>query len=212
MLYRPEAELPQVGQSSLRRHLRAPPQGCENASKTGWHKPCSDFSSSSEAALGAAHDYAKHFGARLHLLHVVWPPADPVPPPVFKEIEAELGAVVPVLTAVESGAPAAEIVRYAERNRIDLIVVGTHGRTGVTRALLGSVAERVVRTAPCPVLTVPRERRRTAPPTPEEPPASLRRCLICATPSEDLICEPCRARIRGEALERKLREERAGRD
>jgi K+-sensing histidine kinase KdpD len=120
--------------------------------------------------------------------------------------------VVPVLTAVESGAPAAEIVRYAERNRIDLIVVGTHGRSGVTRALLGSVAERVVRTAPCPVLTVPRERQRTAPPTQEEPPASLRQCLICATPSEDLICEACRARIRGEALERKLREERAGRD
>jgi hypothetical protein len=105
---------------------------------------------------------------------------------------------------------AIEIVRYADEHEIDLIVLGTHGRTGVSRALIGSVAERVVRTASCPVLTVPlRRRERTAPAGPEAEP--VRHCRVCAQPSEDLICEPCRARIRGEALERKMVEERAGR-
>ncbi len=170
-----------------------------------------DFSEPSEAAAQVARDYARHLGARLHILHVAWPGMDTTMPPLLSTLAAELGAEVPVLAAVESGPPAAQIVAYAERHDVNLIVVGSHGRTGVTRALLGSVAERVVRTAPCPVLTVPRERRAAAPLKPEEPPASLRRCLVCAAPSEDLICETCRARIRGEALERKLREERAGR-
>jgi nucleotide-binding universal stress UspA family protein len=170
-----------------------------------------DFSASSEAATRVALDYARHFGARLHLLHVAWAGADPKVPPLLEGLKEEAARGVPILTAVESGAPAARIVQYAERHGIDLIVLGTHGRTGVTRALLGSVAERVVRTAPCPVLTVARERHRGVAPA-EEPPAALRRCLICANPSEDLICEPCRARVRGEALEKKLRDERAGRD
>jgi len=114
-----------------------------------------DFSESAEAAAPVARDYARHLGARLHLLHVSWPGTDPVVPPLLSKLAEELAAEVPVVTAVESGAPAARIVAYAERYRVDLIVLGTHGRTGVTRALLGSVAERVVRTAPCPVLTVP---------------------------------------------------------
>ena len=172
-----------------------------------------DFSPSSEAAARVARDYARHFGARLHILHVVWAGTDPMMPPLLGKLAEELGIDVPVVTAVESGAPAARIVRYAERHGVDLIVVGTHGRTGVTRALLGSVAERVVRTAPCPVLAVAREPSGPLPVVVEEEehPAGLRRCLVCQGPSEDLICEPCRARIRGEALERKLREERAGR-
>jgi hypothetical protein len=58
---------------------------------------------------------------------------------------------------------------------------------------------------------VARESRAAPPVQAEEAPAALRQCLVCAAPSEDLICEACRARIRGEALERKLREERAGR-
>lgn len=170
-----------------------------------------DFSESSDAAARVAREYARQFGARLHALHVVWPAADTTESPLLSKLAEELGAEVPVVAAVESGAPAGRIVHYAERHGIDLIVLGTHGRTGMTRALLGSVAERVVRTAPCPVLTVPRELRATVPQREAEPPASLRRCLVCATPSEDLICETCRARIRGEALDRKLKEERAGR-
>ncbi len=169
-----------------------------------------DFSHSSDAAVRAAADYARQFGARLHLLHVAWPGIDPTVPPLLAKLADELGAQVPVVTAVESGQPATGIVQYAERHGIDLIVVGTHGRTGVTRALLGSVAERILRTAACPVLTVPRSFRATTP-IEVEPPASLRLCLVCRNPSDDLICEACRARIRGEALERKRREERAGR-
>lgn len=170
-----------------------------------------DFSESSDVAGRVARDYARQFGARLHLLHVVWPGADPAMPPPLGKLREELGEGVPTLTVVESGQPAAQIVRYAERHGIDLIVVGTHGRTGFTRVLLGSVAERVLRTAPCPVLTVTREPRGGPQVEAAEPPAMLKRCLVCAAPSEDLICEPCRARIRGEALEKKLKEERAGR-
>ena len=62
---------------------------------------------------------------------------------------------VPTIIATSAGDPAEEIVRYAAGHRVDLIVLGTHGRTGVSRVLLGSVAERVLRTAHCPVLVVP---------------------------------------------------------
>jgi universal stress protein A len=167
-----------------------------------------DFSPCSEEARHIARDYAWQLGARIHLLHVVWPTADPTPQPRLQALAAEFGSDVPVVTAVESGIPVAErIVDYAERHAIDLIVMGTHGRTGFSRVLTGSVAERVVRTAPCPVLTVPcRSRRGTV----EAPPKALPpyHCPVCARPSEDLICELCRARIRGEALEHKRREER----
>jgi nucleotide-binding universal stress UspA family protein len=170
-----------------------------------------DFSEASTEAARTAAAYAHRFGARLHVLHVTWPGSDPVKPPLLGKLAEELGAAVPVVTAVESGNPAAQIVRYAERKGTDLIVLGTHGRTGVTRALIGSVAERVIRTAPCPVLTVPvRPPSRVAEAAPE-PPAARAQCLVCALPSEDLICAACRERIRGEALERKHREERAGR-
>lgn len=169
-----------------------------------------DFSESSDAAARVARDYARHFGALLHLVHVAWPGADRSMPPSLSALANELRGDVPVRTAVESGSPAIQIVRYAARHGIDLIVLGTHGRTGVSRSLLGSVAERVVRTAPCPVLTVSREPR-AARPEAAEAPTILQRCLVCGASSDDLICASCRARIRGEALERKLREERAGR-
>lgn len=170
-----------------------------------------DFSPCSDAAVQVARECARRFSARLHILHVLWAGADRTMPPLLNKLADELGGDVPVVTAVESGAPAEQIVRYAVRHGIDLIVVGTHGRTGFTRALLGSVAERVARTAPCPVLTVPAGLRGAVPVEAPELPTGLRRCIICARESEDLICEPCRARIRGEALEHKLREERAGR-
>jgi nucleotide-binding universal stress UspA family protein len=60
----------------------------------------------------------------------------------------------PVRSRVLSGDPAAEIVRHAREERCDLVVVGTHGRTGIQRLVLGSVAERVARQSPCPVLVV----------------------------------------------------------
>jgi nucleotide-binding universal stress UspA family protein len=173
-----------------------------------------DLSESSRAAARAAADYARRLGARLHVLHVLWPTSDAAAGPALERLAGELRATAPVVTAVESGMPAADIiVRYAERQRASLIVMGTHGRTGVSRALLGSVAERVVRTAPCPVLTVPASwaGEPAAAPGPAVPEAAPRSCLVCQRPSDDLVCEACRARIRGEAVERKQREERPGR-
>ena len=59
-----------------------------------------------------------------------------------------------VIQAVVEGSPKVEIIRYARKQDIDLIVLSTHGRTGLSHVIMGSVAESVVRTAPCPVLTV----------------------------------------------------------
>ena len=92
--------------------------------------------------------------------------ARPVTPQVMQDlegsIEAELtrlarraeAAEVEVATQHGIGVPFQEIVRQAEEHHADLIIMGTHGRTGLRHALLGSVAEKVVRKAPCPVLTV----------------------------------------------------------
>src|SRR5262249_20803556 len=91
---------------------------------------------------------------------------------------------------------------YARREPIDLIVVGTHGHTGVSRLILGSVAERVVRGARCPVLVVPARRPSLGamPASPvgvggddDERVGQLRPCLVCGAGTRDLICGPCRA-------------------
>ena len=68
--------------------------------------------------------------------------------------ERATGSGVPVETAIADGSPSREIIRYAERNDCDLVVMGTHGRGGIDRLLLGSVAEKVVRGSSVPVLTV----------------------------------------------------------
>jgi nucleotide-binding universal stress UspA family protein len=177
-----------------------------------------DFSDSAEAAFGVAVQYARALHARVHLLHIF--SVDEVEVTrLLADAVAEAGPDVEVTVAGVGGDPAEEILRYAVGHPIDLIVVGTHGRSGVSRLLLGSVADRVVRGARCPVLVVPAPRE-LATPAPSgvrvddedvEPAAAPRPCLVCATPTRDLVCEPCRARIRGEALGRKQREERAGR-
>jgi universal stress protein A len=171
-----------------------------------------DFSPSSEAAGRVAREMARQWGARLHIVHVVPPVTDPYDAPErLNRLAATLGEGVQVHTALLSGRIARQIIDYARDKRIALIVLGTHGRTGVSRVLLGSVAESVVRLAPCLVLTVPPEALAPgavaaaagAPPAP--------RCIVCAGDTEELICETCRARIRGEALERKIETERPGR-
>jgi len=126
-----------------------------------------DFGDAAEAALSYARALARAFGATLHVLHVrenTFLRPTPADPQALEE--AALAQLHERLTdddrrqlraqaIVEtSDAPAAAIVAYARRAGIDLIVTGTHGRTGLERALLGSVAEEIVRTAPCPVLTV----------------------------------------------------------
>jgi nucleotide-binding universal stress UspA family protein len=69
-------------------------------------------------------------------------------------LETGLHVTTMVLTAVATGRPADSICEHAATEKFDLIVMGTHGRTGLSHTLMGSVAERVVRKAPCPVLTV----------------------------------------------------------
>jgi nucleotide-binding universal stress UspA family protein len=129
-----------------------------------------DFSATSDAALEYAREVAERFGASLHLLHVLQDPF--VNGPLATEayltdtpgvrttiLEDAKARIAHRLTATDHaevvfGRGAETIVEYAADRRIDLIVMGTHGRTGMAHLLLGSVAERVVRTAPCPVLTV----------------------------------------------------------
>jgi nucleotide-binding universal stress UspA family protein len=132
-----------------------------------------DFSDPSIDALELAVEMARRFGASITLFHAqemptyVFPDAVmPVTPQVVAELEkssqSELdrlagrvrSAGVPVSTRSVVGPNDAEICRYAEEMGADLIVMGTHGRTGLRHVLLGSVAEKVVRRAPCPVLTV----------------------------------------------------------
>jgi len=113
-----------------------------------------DFSENAQVAVRAAHEHAQRFGACLHIIHARWS-EEPETAERLARLSASLGAGVPVVVATAFGGAAHEITRYAREHGIDLIVVGTHGRTGMSRALLGSVAERVIRTAPCPVLAVP---------------------------------------------------------
>ena len=133
-----------------------------------------DFSYASDAALGYARMLATRFGASLHLLHVVdepgsWSEVYAALPEIQRRLAADaarrleaMAACLPppvrVSSAVVCGAPVPSIVKEAEARGANLIVMGTHGRRGMGHLLLGSVAERVVRLAPCPVLTV-REQR-----------------------------------------------------
>ena len=135
-----------------------------------------DFSELSLKALEYCHALCENFGARLHCVHVVdeayqyWmslgPESVPVGPALedltglaerqlaeFAQIHLQ-GLPQPALTAVLFGRPFVEINRYAADCSIDLIVIATHGRSGLSHALMGSTAEKVVRKAPCPVLSV----------------------------------------------------------
>lgn len=135
-----------------------------------------DFSELSRHSLRYVRAFSEAFGAEVHVLHVVdeayqyWMalgpnslPMGPPPEEMVKGAKTELDKLAAaelkdlkggVVTDVLPGRPFIEIVRYAREKTIDLIVLGTHGRSGLAQALLGSVAEKVVRKAPCPVLTV----------------------------------------------------------
>jgi nucleotide-binding universal stress UspA family protein len=125
-----------------------------------------DFSDCSKKALAYAIPFARHFGAELNLLHVVEPfPAVPEMAPYDAEtieegrleleaLQKSPGDAVPCTTLVRNGAPPSKITSAARELDADLIVISTHGRKGLSRVFLGSTAERVVRSAPCPVLIV----------------------------------------------------------
>src|ERR1700682_6137085 len=131
-----------------------------------------DFSEPAEAALIYGRALARTFGATLHVLHVMDNDflrpvvADPhslqeaASRHVHQRLTDDDRCALRARAVVEtSNVPEDAIVSYARRADIDLIVTGTHGHGGVTHALMGSVAEHVVRTAPCPVLTVKRPER-----------------------------------------------------
>jgi nucleotide-binding universal stress UspA family protein len=134
-----------------------------------------DFGEASGAALAYGREFARAFGAKLHVLHVIEDPALYAGPEsvgvdiarLLAELEAKAQAALDkivtaedraqlkAVTTIRSGnAPAYEIVSHAKLVNSDVIIMGTHGRGFMAHLLMGSVAEKVVRTAPCPVLTV----------------------------------------------------------
>jgi nucleotide-binding universal stress UspA family protein len=127
-----------------------------------------DFSKPSEYALRFACALARDYQARLVLLHVVEPPvyygelgmSVPLPADFHENLHSRLCHLapidcgVPVETLLMEGNAAREILRVAEEQHCSLIALGTHGRTGLSRVLLGSVAEDVIRHSRVPVLTV----------------------------------------------------------
>ena len=173
-----------------------------------------DFSDPAEAAGRIARELALELGARLHIVHVTPQGADPGAAALdLAEAAHHIGKGIRAETALLSGPTAREIVGYARDKQAGIIVIGTHGRTGASRLLLGSVAEAVIRLAPCLVLTVPVgfSLGSITPSWGEPPSAAIHRCIVCTDATDALVCETCRARIRGEALGRKLEAERPGR-
>ncbi len=133
-----------------------------------------DFSEASLHALPFAVDLSKMFGAKLHMFHVLYDIASAsglyIPHTsvdlMYKEMEANAVKELEqfgwdtredfkdVEYSVIRGLPYEEILKYVKEKDIDLIVIATHGKTGIDRVLFGSTAQRVVRHASCPVLTV----------------------------------------------------------
>lgn len=134
-----------------------------------------DFSEFSERAIRYACELAEQFHSELHLLNVLqdydavapgsgetFAPFTDWLPGLRKQSQEQLAKLpgpewvskMPIHRTTRVGAPIDEITKYAQEHNIDLIVQGTHGRRGIKHMLLGSVAENIVRYAPCPVLTV----------------------------------------------------------
>ncbi len=135
-----------------------------------------DFSENSKWALTYALSFAKKYDAKLYIIHVIQQPTYPLG--MYAEIsfdamdkfnrnlsevtekemkalcETELGDFKNYEAMIVSGTPFLEIIRTAKEKDVDLLIVGTHGRTGLDHVLFGSTAEKVVRKAPCPVVSV----------------------------------------------------------
>lgn len=197
-----------------------------------------DFSPGSAEAMDYAIGLARLCSARLVFLHVLEPAVysvdfaithPGVPPEVRQRLDEMMKEWVTHTNdqGIEAqglfsmGAPFVEIGKAIEGHAIDLIVMGTHGRTGLGHLVLGSTAERVVRLAPCPVLTIKATKKLPTPaesgatvsvsssPRGAEPAATF--CHLCGRPSGDIICEGCKVHGQAEAVERKYRIEKEGR-
>jgi len=133
-----------------------------------------DFSDPSRYAMRFALSLAGQYNSEIHLLHVIQDVLPviaqaeaPMAPTIYApdmeqaiqghledEVPTDLASDLHFELAIRRGTPFLEIVRYARHGEADLIVMATHGRTGLAHMLIGSVAEKVVRKAPCPVLTI----------------------------------------------------------
>ena len=133
-----------------------------------------DFSEGSYHALPYAVDFSKHYNAKLYILHIIHDFTKATYSHIFhmysdkildditawarNEIDKCCNEQIRELSNVEifilKGIPYEEIVKFADNKKIDIIVMGTYGRIGLDKLMFGSTAERVVRKAPCPVLTV----------------------------------------------------------
>ena len=139
-----------------------------------------DFSEAADAALQHGKEIAQTYGAEIDLLHVVeepfYPPAygpDMASFPtqdVVERVEKQLAEIARdeigyehVMVSATTGSPSSEILDYVDENEVDLVVMATHGRTGLDHVLLGSVAERVLRQSPSPVFIVKPDRKSLVP-------------------------------------------------
>lgn len=132
-----------------------------------------DFSKFTEEVIVYAADIAKQYGAELHVLHVIpnltyFTPYESFLTPenlvaveknIQNEVERDFGKILKhvdmeIKKVVKTGVAFVEIIEYAKSEGIDLIVMGTHGRSGIEHILIGNVAEKVVRKSPCPVMTI----------------------------------------------------------
>ncbi len=131
-----------------------------------------DFSQFSQEVVDYAVDLAIKYGAELHIMHVIpnmtyFTPYESFLTPenlvaiekhiqdqVENDFEKVLKQNVPAKKVIRTGVPFVEIIDYAKSESIDLIVMGTHGRSGIEHILIGNVAEKVVRKSPCPVMTI----------------------------------------------------------
>jgi len=142
-----------------------------------------DFSEFTDEIVKYAVNITKKFNAELHLIHIIpnlnyFTPYESFLTPenlvaieknIEKEVEKDFERVtkdidVPLKKIVKTGVTFVEIIDYIKEEDIDLVVMGTHGRSGIEHILIGSVAEKVVRKSPCPVLTIrPRGRKFSMP-------------------------------------------------
>lgn len=132
-----------------------------------------DFSEYTEGIISYAVEIAKKFNSELHILHVIpnltyFTPYESFMTPenlivleknIEKEIEKDFENITkkidfPFKKVIKSGIAFVEIINYIKEESISLVVMGTHGRSGIEHILIGSVAEKVVRKSPCPVLTI----------------------------------------------------------